>query len=221
MTTIKIKSYPITHIIARDFLDSTSKKKLLNSLLPIREKHLRRLPSPPRKDKSKEAEWDKLEMYRKGVMLHDILKENPALNKDCVDILESNMGRDDLKKACEDTGDLLFKTHALYANEGAMLFSQYETGGKMMRHSDHGPVCSACYIFEFDDQHCIEGDFLLSGFLEGGKRPEERVATYPFEDNFLILFPAKALHRVSKVSGHRNSIQYYAGYEGWKVSNES
>ena len=217
MSVIEIKNYPIIHITVRDFLDPSSKKKLLNSLLPIRENHLERIPSPPRKDKSKEKEWDQLEIYRVGCMLRDVLKENPTLNRDCIDILESNMGRDDLRRACEDTGDLLFKTHALYANEGAMLFAQYETGGKMRWHSDTGPVCTVCYIFNFDDQDCVEGDFLLSGFLEDNNRPEENAVTYPFEDNFLILFPAKALHKVTQITGCRNTLQYYAGYEGWKV----
>jgi hypothetical protein len=218
MSVIEIKSHPVTHIIVRDFLESSSKEKLLKSLLPIRENHLKRLPSPPRKKKSKEEEWDQLEMYRVGCMLHDVLKENPTLNKDCVSILESNMGRDDIRNACEDTNDLLFCTHAAFSNEGAMLFSQYETGGKMIWHSDHGPVCSASYIFKFDDQDCLEGDFLLSGFMKSGKKPlQENIVTYPFEDNFLIIFPAKALHRVTQVIGYRNSIQYFAGYEGWKV----
>ena len=39
MSVIEIKSYPTTHIVVRDFLDSSSKKKLLDSLLPIRENH--------------------------------------------------------------------------------------------------------------------------------------------------------------------------------------
>ena len=219
MSLIEIKSYPITHIIIRDFLDSSSKKKLLNSLLPIRDNHLVRLPSPARNSKPKEDEWDRLEKYRKGVMLHDILKDNSILNKDCIDILESNMGRDDLRKACRDTNDLLFLTHELSCVKGAMLFSQYEKDGHMVWHSDHGPVCSASYIFNFDGQNCAGGNFLLSGFSDDNL--EENAVTYPFQDNFLILFPAKAFHRVSKVSGYRNSIQYFAGYEGWKVSDET
>ena len=40
MSLIEIKSYPVTHIVIRDFLGSASKKKLLNSLLPIRDNHL-------------------------------------------------------------------------------------------------------------------------------------------------------------------------------------
>ena len=39
MSVIEIKTYPTTHIIIRDFLDALSKKKLLDSLLPIRENH--------------------------------------------------------------------------------------------------------------------------------------------------------------------------------------
>ena len=217
MSLIEIKSYPITHIVIRDFLDSASKKKLLNSLLPVRDNHLEIMPSPPRKDKSKEKEWDQLEMHRVGCMLHDVLKENPTLNRDCLDILESNVGRDDIKKACQDTGDLLFKTHALHSNEGAMLFGQYETDGEMIWHTDTGPVCTMIYVFNFEGEECIQGDFLLSGFSEDNNRPEENFVVYPFEDNFLILFPAKALHKVTQVIGYRNTLQYYAGYEGWKV----
>ena len=216
MSIIEIKSHPITHIIVRNFLDSSSKDKLLKSLLPIRENYLEVLPSPLKNEQATE-EWDQLEKFRVGGMLHEILKENPTLNRDCVNILESNMGRDDLRRACEDTEDLLFKTHALYANEGGILFAQYETGGKMRWHSDTGPVCTGCYLFNFDSEKCVEGDFLLSGFMEDNKRPEENAVTYPFEDNFLILFPAKALHKVTQVIGYRNTLQYYAGYEGWKV----
>lgn len=219
MKMIEIKSYPITHIIVKDFLDSSSKKKLLKSLLPIRDNYLVRLPSPARNSKPKEDEWDRLEKHRKGIMLHDILKENPTLNKDCIAILESNMGRDDLRRACRDSNDLLFLTHELSCAKGAMLFAQYEKDGHMIWHSDHGPVCSASYIFNFDGQNCAGGSFLLSGF--SGENIEENAVTYPFQDNFLILFPAKAFHKVSKVSGYRNSIQYFAGYEGWKVSDES
>ena len=217
MSIIEIKNYPITHITVRNFLDSSSKDKILKSLLPIRENYLEVLPSPPRKDKSKEEEWDQLERFRVGCMLKDVLKENPTLNRDCVNILESNMGRDDLRRACEDTRDLLFKTHAFSANEGGIIFAQYETDGKMIWHSDTGPVCTGVYIFNFDGEKCVGGDFLLSGFLEDNKRPEENAVTYPFEDNFLILFPAKALHKVTQIIGYRNTLQYYAGYEGWKV----
>ena len=218
MSVIEIKTHPITHIIVRDFLDVTSRQKLVESLLPIRDNHLERLISPPKEKRLTDEDWDQLEIYRKAAWLHDVLEENPTLNRDCIDILDSNMRRDDIRKACEDTNDLLFCTHAAFSNEGAMLFSQYETGGKMIWHSDHGPVCSASYIFKFDDQDCLEGDFLLSGFMKSGKKPlQENIVTYPFEDNFLIIFPAKALHRVTQVIGYRNSIQYFAGYEGWKV----
>jgi len=221
MSTVRVHYNPIIHITVKNFLDSSSYKKLLDSLLPIRDNYLKILPSPSRNSKEKENEWDRLEAHRKGVMLHDVIKDNPSLNKDCIEILETNMGRGDLKRACEDTGDLLFKTHALAAKKGAMLFSQYETGGKMIWHSDHGPICSASYIFNFEDQDCFEGDFLLSGLEQSSRFPEKNSVSYPYEDNFLILFPAKALHSVRKVTGWRNSIQYFAGYEGWKVSDES
>ena len=43
MSVIEIKSHPITHIIVRDFLDITSRQKLIESLLPIRENYLERV----------------------------------------------------------------------------------------------------------------------------------------------------------------------------------
>ena len=87
----------------------------------------------------------------------------------------------------------------------------------MTWHTDTGPVCTMIYFFNFEGEECIQGDFSLSGFSEDNNRPEENFVTYPFEDNFLILFPAKALHKVSQIIGRRNVLQYYAGYEGWKV----
>jgi hypothetical protein len=215
MSVIEIKTHPITHIIVRDFLDSSSKKKLLNSLLPIRENHLKRLP--PRGDLKEDAPGYKPNHFKKALWIQNILEEYPVLNRDCIDVLESNMWRDDLQQAYEDTNDLLFSIHSLFSTNSSILFSQYETGGWMTWHTDPIPVCSASYIFKFDDRDCLEGDFLLSELLKTDKKPlQENIVSYPFEDNFLIIFPSKALHRVTKVRGYRYSLQYFTEGPGWE-----
>ena len=211
MSVIEIKTHPITHIIVRDFLDSSSKKKLLNSLLPIRENHLKRQTTRPKGLKKKGEEGTggntSIRAYRHGVWLNDVLEENPTLNRDCIDVLESNMWRDDLQQAYEDTNDLLFSIHSLFSTNSSILFSQYETGGWMTWHTDPIPVCSASYIFKFDDRDCLEGDFLLSELLK-----TDEIINYPFENNFLIILPSKALHKVTKVSGYRYSLNYFMDY---------
>ena len=70
--------------------------------------------------------------------------------KRCLNILENNIWRDDLRQAYEDTNDLLFRTYP-YSNDSTILFSQYETGEWMTWHTDERNTCSATYVFTFED----------------------------------------------------------------------
>ena len=215
MSIIEIKSHPVTHIIVRNFLDSSSKKKLLNSLLPIRENYLKRIIyTDP--DGTERKTTEDTDMFKTGAWPFDLLAEKPELNRDCVDILESNIWRDDLRQAYEDTNDLLFRTYP-YSNDSTILFSQYETGEWMTWHTDERNTCSATYVFTFEDRQLLGGgDFLLSDLISGTP-PSEKIVTYPHEDNFLIVFPAKALHNVTKVRGYRYSLNYSADYRESKI----
>ena len=215
MSIIEIKSHPVTHIIVRNFLDSSSKKKLLNSLLPIRENYLKRIIyTDP--DETERKTTEDTDMFKTGAWPFDLLAEKPELNRDCVDILESNIWRDDLRQAYEDTNDLLFRTYP-YSNDSTILFSQYETGEWMTWHTDERNTCSATYVFTFEDRQFLGGgDFLLSDLISGTP-PPEKIVTYPHEDNFLIVFPAKALHHITKVRGYRYSLNYSADYREHKI----
>ena len=215
MSIIEIKSHPVTHIIVRNFLDSSSKKKLLNSLLPIRENYLKRIIyTDP--DGTERKTTEDTDMFKTGAWPFDLLAEKPELNRDCVDILESNIWRDDLRQAYEDTNDLLFRTYP-YSNDSTILFSQYETGEWMTWHTDERNTCSATYVFTFEDRQFLGGgDFLLSDLISGTP-PPEKIVTYPHEDNFLIVFPAKALHHITKVRGYRYSLNYSADYREHKI----
>ena len=215
MSIIEIKSHPVTHIIVRNFLDSSSKKKLLNSLLPIRENYLKRIIyTDP--DGTERKTTEDTDMFKTGAWPFDLLAEKPELNRDCVDILESNIWRDDLRQAYEDTNDLLFRTYP-YSNDSTILFSQYETGEWMTWHTDERNTCSATYVFTFEDRQFLGGgDFLLSDLISGTP-PPEKIVTYPHEDNFLIIFPAKALHHITKVRGYRYSLNYSADYREHKI----
>jgi len=215
MSVIEIKTHPITHIIVRDFLDSSSKKKLLNSLLPIRENYLERIIyTDP--DGTERKTTEDTDMFKTGAWPYNLFAEKPELNRDCVDILESNIWRDDLRQAYEDTNDLLFRTYP-YSNDSTILFSQYETGEWMTWHTDERNTCSATYVFTFEDRQFLGGgDFLLSDLISGTP-PPEKIVTYPHEDNFLIIFPAKALHHITKVRGYRYSLNYSADYREHKI----
>ena len=215
MSIIEIKSHPVTHIIVRNFLDSSSKKKLLNSLLPIRENYLKRIiyTDPDGIERKTTEDTD---MFKTGAWPFNLFAEKPELNRDCVDILESNIWRDDLRQAYEDTNDLLFRTYP-YSNDSTILFSQYETGEWMTWHTDERNTCSATYVFTFEDRQFLGGgDFLLSDLISGTP-PPEKIVTYPHEDNFLIIFPAKALHHITKVRGYRYSLNYSADYREHKI----
>jgi len=215
MSVIEIKTHPITHIIVRDFLDSSSKKKLLNSLLPIRENYLERIIyTDP--DGTERKTTEDTDMFKTGAWPYNLFAEKPELNRDCVDILESNIWRDDLRQAYEDTNDLLFRTYP-YSNDSTILFSQYETGEWMTWHTDERNTCSATYVFTFEDRQFLGGgDFLLSDLISSTP-PPEKIVTYPHEDNFLIIFPAKALHHITKVRGYRYSLNYSADYREHKI----
>ena len=215
MSVIEIKTHAVTHIIVRDFLDSSSKKKLLNSLLPIRENYLERIiyTDPDGNERKTTEDTD---MFKTGAWPFNLFAEKPELNRDCVDILESNIWRDDLRQAYEDTNDLLFRTYP-YSNDSTILFSQYETGEWMTWHTDERNTCSATYVFTFEDRQFLGGgDFLLSDLISGTP-PPEKIVTYPHEDNFLIIFPAKALHHITKVRGYRYSLNYSADYREHKI----
>ena len=215
MSVIEIKTHPVTHIIVRNFLDSSSKKKLLNSLLPIRENYLKRIIyTDP--DGTERKTTEDTDMFKTGAWPFNLFAEKPELNRDCVDILESNIWRDDLRQAYEDTNDLLFRTYP-YSNTSTILFSQYETGEWMTWHTDERNTCSATYVFTFEDRRFLGGgDFLLSDLISGTP-PPEKIVTYPHEDNFLIIFPAKALHHITKVRGYRYSLNYSADYREHKI----
>ena len=212
MSIIEIKSHPVTHIIVRNFLDSSSKKKLLNSLLPIRENYLERIIyTDP--DGTERKTTEDTDMFKTGAWPFDLLAEKPELNRDCVDILESNIWRDDLRQAYEDTNDLLFRTYP-YSNDSTILFSQYETGEWMTWHTDERNTCSATYVFTFEDRQFLGGgDFLLSEVSKTNNPPTEKIVTYPYEDNFLIIYPSNALHKVTKVIGYRYSLLYLVEYQ--------
>ncbi len=215
MSVIEIKTHPITHIIVRNFLDSSSKKRLLNSLLPIRENYLKRIIYTDTNGNERKTTED-TDMFKTGAWPFDLLAEKSELNRDCVDILESNIWRDDLRQAYEDTNDLLFRTYP-YSNDSTILFSQYETGEWMTWHTDERNTCSATYVFTFEDRQFLGGgDFLLSDLISGTP-PPEKIVTYPHEDNFLIIFPAKALHHITKVRGYRYSLNYSADYRESKI----
>ena len=216
MSIIEIKSHPVPHIIVRNFLDSSSKKKLLNSLLPIRENYLERIIyTDP--DGTERKTTEDTDMFKTGAWPFDLLAEKPELNRDCVDILESNIWRDDLRQAYEDTNDLLFRTYP-YSNDSTILFSQYETGEWMTWHTDERNTCSATYVFTFEDRQFLGGgDFLLSEVSKTNNPPTEKIVTYPHEDNFLIIYPANALHKVTKVIGYRYSLLYLVDYREHKI----
>jgi len=210
MSVIEIKTHPVTHIIVRDFLDSSSKKKLLNSLLPIRENHLEK---GDRVGLYKSFMSENVDLYKRISYLHELLEENPTLNRDCIDILENNIWRDDLRQAYANTNNLLFRTYPC-SNISSMLFSQYEAGEGMAWHNDPTSFCTASYIFQFDDRQFLDGgDFLLSGALEIDNFSPEKFVTYSQEDNFLIIFPSKAVHKITKISGYRYSLQYFVDYK--------
>jgi hypothetical protein len=210
MSVIEIKSHPITHIIVRNFLDVTSQQKLVESLLPIRENYLERVTYTDPNGVEKKSTED-TDMFKTGAWLFPLLGEKPELSRDCVEILENNIWRDDLRQAYEDTNDLLFRTYP-YSNDSTILFSQYETGEWMTWHTDERNTCSATYVFTFEDRQLLAGgDFLLSDLISGIP-PPEKIVTYPHEDNFLIVFPAKALHHITKTTGYRYSLNYSADY---------
>ena len=228
MSVIEIKNHPITHIIVRDFLDSSSRQKLVESLLPIREKYLERVTYTDPNGVERKSTED-TDMFKTGAWLFALLEEKTELNRDCIDVLESNMWRDDLQQAYEDTNDLLFSIHSLFSTNSSILFSQYETGGWLSWHTDGSPVCSASYQFTFKDRQFLSGgDFLLSEVLKSDNALQEKIMTYqllttdnplqekivsyPFKDNFLIMFPAKALHKITPVSGYRYSLNYLVDY---------
>ena len=211
MSVIEIKSHPITHIIVKDFLDVTSRQKLIESLLPIRENYLERVIYTDPNGVVKKSTED-TDMFKTGAWLFALLDEKPELSRNCVEILENNMWRDDLRQAYEDTNDLLFRTYP-YSNTSSILFSQYETGEWMTWHNDEKTLCSASYTFTFEDRQFLEGgDFLLSDLITSDNPPPEKIVTYPHEDNFLIIFAAKALHKVTKVNGYRYSLNYFVDY---------
>ena len=227
MSVIEIKTHPITHIIVRDFLDSSSKKKLLNSLLPIRENYLERLIylEPDETEKLPNSPRRLTYGNKKTAWLYDVLEKNSTLNRDCVDILENNMWRDDLRQAYEDTNNLLARTYTV--DYSHIMLSQMEMGGWMDWHNDSllsdnsKPTCTASYFFQFDNRDCLRGDFLLSDIYD---YPDvytnkftynpmpEKIITYPHKDNFLIIYPSNALHRLTKVIGNRYSLLYFMHY---------
>ncbi len=211
MSVIEIKTHPVTHIIVRDFLDAPSRHKLIESLLPIRENYLERVIYTDPNGVVRKSTED-TNMFKTGAWLFALLNEKPELSRDCVEILENNIWRDDLRQAYEDTNDLLFRTYP-YSNESALLFSSYETGEWMTWHTDERNTCTASYIFTFEDRQLLAGgDFLLSDLITSDDPPSEKVVTYPHEGNFLIVFPAKALHKITKVKGYRYSLNYFADY---------
>ena len=106
MSVIEIKSHPITHIIVRDFLDVTSRQKLIESLLPIRENYLERVIYTDPNGVVRTSTED-TDMFNTAAWLFALLDEKPELSRDCVEILENNIWRDDLRQAYEDTNDLL------------------------------------------------------------------------------------------------------------------
>ena len=240
MSVIEVKSYPATHIVVRNFLDSSSKKKLLNSLLPIRENHLKKLSHLPARadyrilgdDKHQQTRVFSEHLGRKKVSwIYDLSKRNPTLKRDCVEILENNMWRDDLRQAYEDINNGIYSSNhtsgtkkpeikirrLLECEPRDWFFSQYETGDWLTWHNDtYESTCSytAGYIFQFDDRQFLGGgDFLLSEVSKTNNPPTEKIVTYPHEDNFLIIYPANALHKVTKVIGYRYSLLYLVEYQ--------
>ena len=235
MSVIEIKSYPTAHIVVRDFLDSSSKKKLLDSLLPIRENHLQKFSQQWAKHNLlyysshlRRQFWEqpgkKVDTYKKASWVHDLLKRNPTLNKDCVTVLENNMWRDDLRQAYEDINKSIYSTtvpelkiRRPLDGERAIFFSEYETGDWLAWHNDiYKSTCSytASYIFNFDDKQFLGGgDFLLSEVSKTDTPTSEKIVTYPYEDNFLIIYPSNALHKVTKVIGYRYSLTYFMDYK--------
>ena len=83
MSVIEIKSHPITHIIVRDFLYVTSRQKLIESLLPIRENYLERVIYTDPNGVVRKSTED-TDMFKTGAWLFALLDEKPELSRDCV-----------------------------------------------------------------------------------------------------------------------------------------
>jgi hypothetical protein len=202
MPDLIIYREPCIHIVVRNFLEHSLKSKILGGLQPLLP-HAKKVyqQDPDGVDRSHDEDG------KRGVWAYPFFKENPALDDSCLSLFEAEIWTPELRAAYRETGDMLFHSYD-FTNSSEILLSRYEAGGLMEWHFDQWNLCSASYIFSMDDTPHEGGDFVLGEI--GIENDAMKTKTYSFEDNFLILFPSKATHRVTPTKQERYSLQYWA-----------